>query len=208
MGSTRSAKLWSDAYRANLELQQPEQALICIQRAVQALDVAVALNTFQASWADFDEDGDVDLYVSNDFAPDYLLRNDGDAGFKDITREAGGEAMMGFGMGATWGDYNNDGRQDLYISNMYSKAGTRIIDQLPGMDGRFRMSATGNRLFRGVADGFELVSGQEPPALQVTKAGWSWGGQFADFDNDGFLDIYVASGFYSAPPEIARDVDL
>ena len=165
-------------------------------------------NSFQATWSDFDEDGDPDLYVSNDFAPDYLFRNNGPDGFVDITEEAGGETMLGFGMGVSWGDYDNDGRQDLYISNMYSKAGMRITDQIPNLDPRFPRSADGNRLYRGVSNGFELVSGREPPAMQVTQAGWSWGGQFVDLDNDGFQDIYVPSGYDTVPEEIATEVDL
>ncbi len=166
-------------------------------------------NTFQATWADYDEDGDVDLYLCNDFAPDYLYRNDGDQGFTDVTEIAGGEAMRGYGMGATWGDYNNDGHQDLYVSNMYSKAGKRIISQLPEIDRNYLLSANGNRLFQN-EDGkkFTLVSGEGSEDQHVTKAGWSWGGQFCDFDNDGFLDLYVTSGFYTAPKEIACDEDL
>ena len=170
--------------------------------------VAQWTNTFQSTWADYDGDGDPDLYVANDFAPDFLLQNDGEDGFTDVTRQLGGEAMMGFGMGASFGDYDQDGRQDLYVSNMYSKAGMRIVSQIPGLDGRFRRAAEGNRLFRFDGNKFLLVSGAKPPALAVTKAGWSWGGQFVDVDNDGFLDIYVASGYYSAPREIACDIDL
>ena len=170
--------------------------------------VALSHNSFQATWADFDEDGDPDLYVSNDYAPDFLFRNDGVGGFVDITMEAGGPTMLGFGMGASWGDYDNDGRQDLYISNMYSKAGMRITAQVPDLDARFRRSADGNRLYRYLGDRFELVSGSQPPALRVTQAGWSWGGQFVDLDNDGFLDIYVTSGYDTSPEEVASDVDL
>ena len=170
--------------------------------------VAVGYNTFQSTWADFDEDGDPDLYISNDFAPDFLFRNEGSDGFRDVTEEVGGGAMRGFGMGASWGDYNNDGRQDLYISNMYSKAGLRITDQVSKLDLRFRQSADGNRLYRHCGDHFELVSGSQPPALLVTQAGWSWGGQFMDVDNDGFLDIYVTSGYYTVPDEVASEVDL
>ena len=66
-------------------------------------------NTFQASWADFDDDGDQDLYVSNDFAPDFLFRND-DGQLTDITTDSGNKAMQGFGMGASWGDYDLDGK--------------------------------------------------------------------------------------------------
>ncbi|MEZ5303584.1 MAG: VCBS repeat-containing protein [Verrucomicrobiales bacterium] len=48
----------------------------------------------------------------------------------------------------------------------------------------------------------------EPPALAVAKAGWAWGGQFADFDNDGYLDIYAPNGYFTAPASLASDLDL
>ena len=167
-------------------------------------------NTFQATWCDFDEDGDVDLYLSNDFSPDSFYRNSGAGNFDEIAEEAGGEAMRGYGMGASWGDYDNDGFQDLYVSNMYSKAGKRIIGTIPQpMDPRFLSSATGNRLFKNInGSKFDLVSGEDVGDAPVTKSGWSWGGQFCDFDNDGFLDIYVASGFYTAPKSISCNIDL
>jgi len=63
--------------------------------------LAVWLHSFQSAWSDFDRDGDPDVYVSSDFGPDSLFRNDLDGGFVDVTREQGGEAMMGFGMGAS-----------------------------------------------------------------------------------------------------------
>ncbi len=44
--------------------------------------------------------------------------------------------------------------------------------------------------------------------MQVEIAGWSWGGQFADLDNDGFLDLYALSGYYTAPPEIESVADI
>ena len=106
-------------------------------------------------------------------------------------------------MGVSWGDYDNDGLQDLYVCNMYSKAGNRIMGKIPGLDPRIVMLAGGNSLFRNRGGHFRKVSGVEPPSLLVEKVGWAWGGQFADFDNDGFLDIYSLSGYYSAPPEIA-----
>lgn len=167
-------------------------------------------NTFQATWSDYDQEGDVDLYLSNDFAPDNLFRNDGKRGFSDVAQEVGGQTMRGYGMGASWGDYDNDGWQDLYVSNMYSKAGKRIIGQIPNeMDPRYLLSANGNRLFKNAAGAsLDLVSGDGHGQVPVTKAGWSWGGQFCDFDNDGFLDIYVASGFYTAPKKINCDIDL
>jgi hypothetical protein len=68
--------------------------------------------------------------------------------------------------------------------------------------------AEGNFLYRNAADRFELVSGSGAGDLRVNKAGWSWGGQFFDFNNDSCADIYVASGFYSAPADVAVDLDL
>ena len=169
--------------------------------------VALWHNSFQGTWSDYDDDGDPDLYVSSDYAPDYLLRNDGDQGFIDVTRTEGNAAMLGFGMGATWGDYDNDGRQDLYVSNMYSKAGARITRQIPGLAPEFSHSAAGNLLFRNRGGQFDHVSASDPAKQVVAGAGWSWGGQFVDVNNDGFLDIYVSSGNFSAPAEVARDVD-
>jgi hypothetical protein len=163
------------------------------------------MNTYQTTWADYDADGDPDLYCSNDFGPNSLFRNDLQAGFVDVTAETG-TADIGFGMGSSWGDYDNDGRQDLYVANMFSKAGRRITDQVPGLDPRFALMARGNSLFRNEG-AFKKVSGLEPPAMMVENGGWSWGGQFVDLDNDSFLDIYTLSGYYTAPKEFAEPID-
>ena len=66
-----------------------------------------------------------------------------------------------------------------------------------------RLSANGNRLYRRSTDGFQHITGQT-----TDKAGWSWGGQFLDFDNDGYLDLYVTSGYFTAPLDICVDEDL
>lgn len=165
-------------------------------------------NSLQATWGDYDQDGDPDLYVANDWAHDNLLRNDGAAGFTEQST-AVGMTGYGFAMGASWGDYDNDGREDLYVSNMYSEAGRRIIARLPEMDRSFAESASGNWLYHQEADGrFKQVGGTKAPAMSVMNAGWSWGGCFVDFDNDTFLDLYVLSGYFSAPNELASDLDL
>ena len=164
-------------------------------------------NTYQATWSDYDRDGDADVYLAHDFAPNQLLRNDGSGNFEDVT-EPTGTADIGFGMGVTWGDYDRDGFQDLYVSNMYSKAGNRVTSYFDDVDRRFVKMARGNTLFRNRAGrSFERVSGVSAPSLLVEKAGWSWGGQFADFDNDSHLDLYVASGYYTAPRDVAVAVD-
>ena len=164
-------------------------------------------NTFHSTWADYDADGDPDVYVANDFAPNNLLRNDGGGLFTDVTEETG-TTDVGFGMGVTWGDYDRDGRQDMYVSNMYSKAGRRVIGQFDRIDERLHLMHRGNTLFRNVGPHFDKTSGTKPPAQMVEKAGWSWGSQFVDVDNDGWLDIYALSGFITAPKQLEIPVDL
>ena len=164
-------------------------------------------NTLQSTWADMDGDGDPDVYCANDFGPDNLYRNDGNGVFVDITRQAG-ITTLGLAMGASWGDYDNDGTFDLYVSNMFSKAGRRITGQIPGLDHRFSQIAQGNFLYLNRGNQFTRASGTEPGELQVEKAGWSWGGQFVDFNNDAWLDIYVLSGFYTPPTGLAQPGDF
>ena len=170
-------------------------------------NVAVWRNSFQATWSDFDGDGDQDLYVANDFAPDHFLRNDGEDGFKNA-----GDSLhmhsLGFGMGASFGDYDNDGLKDLYVSNMYSKAGLRITHQIDRLNPRIRQLAEGNYLYRNRGERMELVSGLSAPSMLVSRAGWSWGGQFVDVNNDSFLDLYVPNGYYTAPEDYTSQVDL
>lgn len=170
--------------------------------------------SYQSVWADVDDDGDSDLYICNDFAPDALLRNETPRGdfkpvFKEVSREffQGGE--MGFGMGASFGDFDSDGDLDLYVSNMYSKAGRRIFEQFDGnVDKQLMLSAQGNFLFRNDGENFKQVAGLGGDSMHVAKVGWSFGGQFADFNNDQKLDLYVPSGFFTPPKEVDVTADL
>lgn len=176
--------------------------------APESATVGVWRNSLQATWGDIDQDGDPDLYIANDWAMDNFFRNDGPAGFKDISAEYG-MTGYGFSMGASWGDYDNDGREDLYVSNMYSEAGRRIIDRIPGMNVMFAESASGNWLYHQESNGrFKQVGARPPSPMPVMNAGWSWGGCFADFDNDTYLDLYVLSGYFTAPKELSSDLDL
>ena len=165
-----------------------------------AATTAVWRNTLQATWADYDRDGDPDLYLANDFAANNLLRND-DGTLVDVTAESGA-ADPGFGMGASWADYDGDGRQDLYVTNMHSSAGRRITEAAGLAGAAFAPLARGNSLLRNGSEGFTLVA--DSP---VEDGGWGWGGQFLDFDNDGDLDIYALSGYYTPPSEVALPED-
>ena len=153
--------------------------------------------SFAASWEDFDNDGDLDLYVANDFGRNNLYRNDGGR-FTDVAASAGAEDIAA-GMSVSWGDYNNDGWMDLYVSNMFSSAGRRITDQhefQPNADsttirllqrhtrGNTLLENTGNGTFRDVSD-----------AAAVAMGRWAWGSLFMDLNNDGWEDLYVTNGF-------------
>jgi hypothetical protein len=165
-------------------------------------------NTFQATWADFDGDGDPDVYASNDFSLNNLFVNQGNGVFEDVTeRTQSGD--VGFGMGVSWGDHDRDGDQDMYVSNMYSKAGSRILPRVPGIDRRFLDMAKGNSLLSWNGATFDKASSQDPKSgLMVEIAGWSWGSQYLDVNNDSWLDLYVLNGYYSAPKKYEDPVDL
>lgn len=211
--SAKLAQRVRDEHHPILDRSGPPNILLLnagdgkFERSPVSDQLAVWRNTFQATWADIDNDGDQDVYVANDFAPNNLFRNKGDGSFEDIT-EPTQTADVGFGMGVAFGDYNFDGRQDLYVSNMYSKAGRRITAQFPDIDPRFAAMARGNSLFENLDESFEKVSGVDEPSILVEAAGWSWGGQFLDLDNDTDLDIFALSGNHSEPDETAIQVDL
>lgn len=153
--------------------------------------------SFASSWEDYDEDGDLDLYVANDFGRNNLYRNDGGT-FTDVAPEAGVEDISA-GMSVTWGDYNNDGLMDIYVSNMYSSAGKRVTYQRSFMENEdeatrslFQRHAHGNSLFVNAGDGtFKDVSYE----AGVTMGRWSWSSKFVDLNNDGLQDLVAANGF-------------
>lgn len=153
--------------------------------------------SFAASWSDYDRDGDPDLYVANDFGRNNLYRNNGNGTFTDVAAEAGVEDI-GPGMSAAWGDIDNDGWQDLYISNIWSAAGQRIMrsaefQATAPAEARdwMRRFARGNSLFRNRGDGtFEEPAAQKDAA----NGGWAWGSDFLDADNDGWEDILILNG--------------
>jgi tetratricopeptide (TPR) repeat protein len=127
--------------------------------------------------ADYDNDGDQDLVVANDFGEDRVFRNNGDATFTDVTEAVHG-SDTNKGMNVDFGDYNNDGWLDLYITNIYTKEYVK----------------EGNQLFRNMGDGtFRDVSFE----TNVYDGGWCWAGRFWDYDNNGLLDIMVANGYIS-----------
>jgi len=149
------------------------------------------------TWEDYDNDGDQDLSVANDYGRNNLYRND-DGRFTDVAAGAGVEDISA-GMSAVWGDCNNDGLMDLYVSNMWSSAGNRVTFQRQFQQNvedstraEFQRHARGNSLFLNRGNGtFEDVSQREA----VTMGRWAWGSRFVDINNDGLQDLVVANGF-------------
>ncbi len=154
-------------------------------------------HSLAACWEDYDNDGDSDLYVANDFGPHYLWRNDGGR-FVNVAHEAGAEDYAS-GMSASWGDYDRDGAMDLYVGNMWSSAGGRITHQdrfrpedPEEIRRRWQRFTKGNTLLRNAGNGtFQDVTYD----AAVDMGRWSWSSNFADLNNDGWEDLVVANGF-------------
>ncbi len=133
--------------------------------------------THSAAWSDFDNDGWLDVFVGHEESPSQLFRNHGDGTFSDVSAKAGVNRTA-FTKGATWGDYDHDGFADLYVSN-YGSA-------------NFLYHNNGNGTFTEVAQ-----------KLGVDKPIMSFPTWWFDYDNDGWLDLFVAS-FMPSVTEVAR----
>ncbi|MGI8988338.1 MAG: CRTAC1 family protein [Bryobacteraceae bacterium] len=142
---------------------------------------------------DYDNDGKLDIYFVNGSnmtaylasRPGYgnrLYHNNGDGTFTDVTVKAGVGGGIGWGMGCSAADYNNDGFEDLYVTNL----------------GR-------NILYRNNRDGTFTDIGK---ASHTDHLGWSTGSTWGDFDGDGRVDLYVANYVdfdFKNPPQPGRD---
>ena len=158
--------------------------------------------SYSASWEDYDQDGDMDLYVANDFGGNNLYRNalreSGKPTFTDVAAEAGVRDVAA-GMSACWGDFDNNGLADLYVGNMFSSAGNRIAFQEKFKSGGkaetralYQRHARGNSLFQNLGQGrFKDVS----VSSGTTMGRWAWSSLFADLDNNGWEDLLVTNGF-------------
>ena len=145
-----------------------------------------------AIWGDYDNDGWLDLYVADDGTPNYLYKNLRNGAFSDVTFESGtgysGGGVEQGSMGVAFGDYDNDGLLDLFVTNFDTEH---------------------NTLYRNLGPkGFLDVSLQSKVgATSVPYVGWGTG--FFDFDNDGLLDLLVVNGHvYPQVDFIAGDSQL
>ena len=127
--------------------------------------------------ADYDSDGDSDLFVANDETPNVLFQNQGDGTFQDVALIAGvaynGDGDVEAGMGVDFGDYDQDGDPDLYVTHFFTETNTLYRNE-------------GGARFSDVTTTAGLA------AATVEMLGW--GTRFFDYDNDGRLDLFVANG--------------
>ena len=165
-------------------------------------------------WGDYDNDGDLDLYLVNYLTPNRLFRNDGGGAFTDVTSGPLGDP--GAGQGAAWADYDLDGDLDLYFVNhgtpnklLRNDGAEGFTDVTAGPlgDAGWGLAATWgdsdndgdpdlyitndgpNRLLRNDGDGvFTRI-----PGLAIEDGGAGQGAAWGDYDNDGDLDLYVAN---------------
>ena len=172
------------------------------------------------TWADFNQDENIDLYVANDFGRNAYFANRGDGRFDEIAAD-NGTVDVSYGMSAAAGDVNNDGRLDLMISNIHS--GQRwfgneatlknylVTVTQEGVIGKNAhlykelydvfagdITRLGDRVWRGNT----LFLNQEDTQFadisersQVNPHGWYWGGVQLDYDGDGWLDAYHVNGW-------------
>ncbi|MCP4410515.1 MAG: VCBS repeat-containing protein, partial [Gammaproteobacteria bacterium] len=151
-----------------------------------------------AAWGDYDNDGDLDLYITN-YGPNTLYRNNGDGTFTDVA-EAAGVGDDRFSAGCVWGDYDNDGHIDLYVTNYVQFAtennNTRATVRQSGTEIPYTINPSSyppesNRLYHNNGDGsFSDVAEQ---AGVANPEGRSLSAAWFDFDNDGQNDLYVAN---------------
>jgi len=179
--------------------------------------------TLGVAWGDYDNDGNIDMYVANDFGRDALLRNNGNGTFTDVSKESNA-FDPGYGMSSTWGDIDNDGDLDIYVSDVHSgqrwygqaatlnkylvtsvRQGT-ILEDFPvykeiyehvGAD----WSTYGDRTVKGNALYLNDGKGRFTDVSEATNTnpfGWFWGSTMFDYDNDGRQDLYASNGWITS----------
>ena len=148
------------------------------QDVTDSMGVGSTRWTLAAASADFNGDRWPDIYLANDYGPEELYLND--EGKRFVLTTAGLESESKSGMSVTLGDAYNRGRLDAFVTNI-SERGYLF------QNNNLRLNELRERgAFRNVARG------------EIADAGWAWGAQFGDLNNDGDNELFVANGFISA----------
>ncbi|SNZ01751.1 VCBS repeat-containing protein [Flagellimonas pacifica] len=155
--------------------------------------------------ADFNNDGFQDLYISNDFAtPDILYINNGNGTFSNIIKKSTGHTSF-YGMGVDASDFNNDGLLDFIQLDMNPEDNKRSKENMASMNPKrfqritdlgFHYQYMHNtlQLNQGNLDSGSPFFSNISRIAGVSSTDWSWSSLFADFDNDGWKDLYITNG--------------
>lgn len=139
-------------------------------------------------FADYNNDGWLDLYVANDSSPNYLYKNNRNGTFSDVSFETGtsysgaGEEQGSMGVG--FADYDNDGNIDIFVTNFESEQ---------------------NTLYRNLGEKGFLDVAAETGIAQLSKPFVGWGTTFVDLDNDGWLDLPIVNGHVYPQMDLVKD---
>lgn len=155
-----------------------------VDQAIQSAGISRNYS-FSATWTDIDRDGDPDGLVTSDFGTSFVLRNIGDGKFQGERDEH--EFSECCAMGSSVADFDGDGDMDWFVTSIYP-----VGEDEP--DQKF-----GNRLYSNDGDG--TFSDETPRSL--LDGGWGWGACAADFDNDGWVDLYHVGGWSFGHQKVA-----
>ncbi len=159
-----------------------------------------------ATISDLNNDGYKDIYVSNDFASaDFCYINNGDGTFRNTIKQSTKHTAL-YGMGLDIADYNNDGHLDIFQADMDASTNKRSKANMASMNPEvfweteksglhFQYMHNCLQLNTGILDSLKTpLFNNVSRIANVSTTDWSWGGVFADFDNDGWKDLYVSNG--------------
>ncbi|NNE15176.1 MAG: VCBS repeat-containing protein [Saprospiraceae bacterium] len=151
--------------------------------------------------SDFNDDGFSDIYVANDYTQrDYLFMNNQDGTFTEKLKESTGHISL-FSMGADFADINNDGLEDLFVSEMLPDDYKRSKTMMANMStSAFKNMVKNGMHYQYMHNAMQLNRGNgyfsEISHLSgISKTDWSWSCFLSDFDNDGLRDLFVSNGY-------------
>lgn len=152
--------------------------------------------------ADLDNDGWPDFYVSNDYTiPDYLYRNQGDGTFVNVIKTQLGHTSH-FSMGNDIGDVNNDARPDIFTLDMLPEDNRRQkLLMAPDNYAKFELNLRSGFGYQYMRNMLQLNNGNDSYSeigqlAGISNTDWSWAALLADYDNDGFQDLYITNGYF------------